>query len=41
MKDLPITGYYGLWLGLAPDDSPMVLRDTRSQDMYALDWEAP
>jgi Tol biopolymer transport system component len=41
MKDLPITGSYSIWLGLAPDDSPMVLRDTGSQDVYALDWEGP
>jgi hypothetical protein len=41
MKDLPLAGYYGLWLGLAPGDSPMLLRDAGSQDVYALDWEAP
>jgi hypothetical protein len=41
LKNLPITGYYGLWLGLAPDDSPLLLRDTGTQDIYALDWEAP
>ena len=41
MKDLPMAGYYGLWLGLAPGDSPMLLRDAGSQDVYALDWEAP
>jgi Tol biopolymer transport system component/tRNA A-37 threonylcarbamoyl transferase component Bud32 len=40
LKDLPITGYYGFWLGLAPDDSPLLLRDTGSQDIYALDWES-
>jgi Tol biopolymer transport system component len=40
LKDLPITGYYGFWLGLTPDDSPVVLRDTGSQDIYALDWES-
>jgi hypothetical protein len=27
LKDLPIRGYYGFWLGLAPDVSPLVLRD--------------
>jgi Tol biopolymer transport system component len=41
MKNLPMTGYYGIWLGLAPDDSPLLLRDAGSQDIYALDWEAP
>jgi hypothetical protein len=29
------------WVGLAPDDSPLLLRDTGSQDIYALDWESP
>jgi Tol biopolymer transport system component len=29
------------WFGLAPDDSPIVLRDTGTQEIYALDWQAP
>jgi hypothetical protein len=29
------------WLALAPDDSPLLLRDTGTQDVYALDWEEP
>jgi WD40 repeat protein len=35
---------YGIdapWTGLAPDDSPLALRDIGSQEIYALDWEAP
>jgi Tol biopolymer transport system component len=31
----------GKWMGLAGDDSPLVLRDTGSEEIYALDWEAP
>ena len=31
----------GKWTGLAGDDSPLVLRDTGSDEIYALDWEAP
>ena len=27
--------------GLAGDDSPLVLRDTGTEEIYALDWEAP
>jgi Tol biopolymer transport system component/DNA-binding winged helix-turn-helix (wHTH) protein len=27
------------WMGLASDDSPLVLRDTGSEEIYALDWE--
>jgi hypothetical protein len=29
----------GKWTGLAPDDSPLVLRDTSVEEIYALDWE--
>ena len=29
------------WTGLTPDDSPLALRDISSQEIYALDWEAP
>ena len=34
-------GYFGFWLGLAPDDSPLLLRDTGRQEIYALDWVTP
>jgi hypothetical protein len=30
-----------LWLGVAPDGSPILLRDTSSQEVYALDFEEP
>jgi len=26
---------------LAPDDSPLVLRDIGTQEIYAFDWQAP
>ncbi len=41
LADVPTTGNTGPWLGLAPDDSPLVLRDIGTQDIYALDWEEP
>jgi len=41
VKAFQLTGYWGLWLGLAPDDSPLLLKDTGSQEIVALDWEAP
>jgi Tol biopolymer transport system component/tRNA A-37 threonylcarbamoyl transferase component Bud32 len=41
LKNFRMAGYFGLWLGLAPDDSPLLLRDAGSQEIYALDWEAP
>jgi hypothetical protein len=34
-------GTLGPWMGLAPDDSPLVLHDVGVQEIYALDWEAP
>jgi Tol biopolymer transport system component len=29
------------WMGLTPDDSPLLVRDIGTQEIYALDWEAP
>ncbi len=34
-------GAFASWSGLAPDDSPLVVRDVGTQEIYALDWEAP
>jgi eukaryotic-like serine/threonine-protein kinase len=39
LSDFVTVGRYGGWLGLAPDDSPLLLRDAGTQDVYALDWE--
>jgi serine/threonine protein kinase/Tol biopolymer transport system component len=41
LTDLPATGNIGPWLGLAPDDSPLLLKDIGTQDIYALDWQEP
>ena len=30
------TGYYGEWLGLDPNDNPLLLQDLGSDDIYAL-----
>jgi Tol biopolymer transport system component len=32
-------GEFGSWSGLAPDDTPLLVRDISSQEIYALDWE--
>ncbi|MGB7129588.1 MAG: hypothetical protein WBD59_02195, partial [Candidatus Sulfotelmatobacter sp.] len=32
-------GRYGGALALTPDDAPLLLRDTGSQDVYSVDWE--
>jgi Tol biopolymer transport system component len=29
------------WFGLAPDDSPLVLRDISTEEIYALNWQSP
>ena len=34
-------GGFGAWVGWFPDDSPLVLRDIGSQDIYALEWQTP
>jgi len=34
-------GTSGFWMGLAPDESWMMLRNAAIQEIYALDWEAP
>jgi hypothetical protein len=29
------------WIGVTPDGSPLLMRDTGSQEVYALDFEEP
>jgi WD40 repeat protein len=41
LKDFVTTGLWGGSLSLAPDDSPLLLRDRGTQDIYALDWIEP
>ena len=41
LKNFRQTGYWTFWLGMAPDDSPLLLRDTGTKEIYALDWQAP
>jgi len=40
LKGLRLTGYFS-WTGLALDDSPLVLRDVGTQEIYAFDWNVP
>jgi hypothetical protein len=39
MKRAGLNG--GFWFGITPDNSPLVLRDTGTQEIYALDWQEP
>jgi eukaryotic-like serine/threonine-protein kinase len=41
LSNLSTTGNMGPWVGLDWDDSPLVLKDDGTQDVYALDWEEP
>jgi eukaryotic-like serine/threonine-protein kinase len=38
LKNFASTGRYGGGLALTPDDSPLLLRNTGTQDVYAVDW---
>jgi hypothetical protein len=40
LKNFRQAGFYGVWLSLAPGDSPLILRDTGTQEIYAFDWQA-
>jgi eukaryotic-like serine/threonine-protein kinase len=41
LRNLPTIGNIGPWVGLAPDDSLLLLKDIGTQDIYSLDWEVP
>ena len=41
IKAFPATGRYRAALALTPDDQPILLRDTGTQDVYSLDWRSP
>ena len=38
-KDVTPTGSFGVWFGLDPTDTPLLLRDAGTQDVYALSLE--
>ena len=39
LKNIITVGRYGAWLALTPDDSPLLLHDTGSQDVYSVDFK--
>jgi Tol biopolymer transport system component len=41
LQNFVAIGQGGSSFSLAPDDSPLLLRDTGTQDVYSLDWIAP
>jgi serine/threonine protein kinase/Tol biopolymer transport system component len=40
LKDFNPVGLLGFWLGLDPEDNPLMLRDAGTQDVYSVDWIA-
>jgi hypothetical protein len=34
-------GPFGAWSGMAPDGSPLFVRDVSNPEIYALDWRLP
>jgi serine/threonine protein kinase len=36
-----VGGAFGNWTGIAPDESPLLVRDASIQEIYALDWNTP
>jgi hypothetical protein len=41
LKDLQLTGVYNFWLGLTPDDSPLVTKDAGTEEVVSMNWTAP
>ena len=41
LKNTRPTGHYGYWSGLAPDNSPLLLRGADNEEIYALDLDLP
>ena len=33
--------FWSAWMGLSPDDTPLLMRDTGTQEVYALDFHVP
>ncbi len=36
LRDVPLIGAVNFWFGLDPDDTPLLLRDNGTNDIYAL-----
>jgi eukaryotic-like serine/threonine-protein kinase len=41
LKGVRLTGVYGSWSGLTPDDSPLILKDAGSQEIVSMKWQEP
>jgi DNA-binding winged helix-turn-helix (wHTH) protein/WD40 repeat protein len=41
MPDIPITGLWGIAISVAPDGSPVLLKNAGTSDLYAIDLDLP
>jgi WD40 repeat protein len=41
LKGFQAEGYWGGWLGLTPDDSPVTLKNAGSQEVVSMEWREP
>jgi Tol biopolymer transport system component len=41
LKQFQMTGTYGFWLGLTPQDAPLLLKDAGTQDVVRMVWQQP
>jgi hypothetical protein len=41
LSGIQTTGTAGTWAAVAPDGSPLILRDVSLNEIYALDFDAP
>lgn len=41
LRTFHMTGHWGGYFGLAPDDSPLLLKDTGTQDIVSLEFHEP
>ena len=41
LKAFHMTGYWGLWFALTPDDSPLLLKDAGTHEIVSMEWHEP
>lgn len=41
LKGFPFTGFYTFWFALAPDDSPLLLKYSGTEEIISMKWTAP
>ena len=41
VPDVNVAGVWRIWVSVAPDGSPLILKDSGTRDLYALELELP